>query len=348
MQSFGNDEVAAIKLFEKKFREKTQNAWHARDVFVKYDGKYQLVETDEAAEGNDNSVPLGKLTQAQIEKGQAVLARLESAITKGSVRELDALSSEFYSLIPTDFGRRRPEAISTVDGVREKEELLKFYLRMGFEDMKEEPGLTPIDGIMALPVPKTLAAAAAGICDGASVKSSTRKGDELAKSQAGSPVKPMGAEMYAALMLYTSNAIYRQLNQVLRDEKRAAVKRYFNYLRLFLEAMSHLPPQKRTLWRGISVDLSAQYAVGSTITWWGVSSCTSDKSVAENFMRGCGGKCTLLTVETKTAIDISSITFYSNEKESLLAPGTQLFVESLTVVGNISYVHLKEVGRVIG
>ena len=47
------------------------------------------------------------------------------------------------------------------------------------------------------------------------------------------------------------------------------------------EAMKHLPQKKRTLWRGISVDLSEQYKVGSTITWWGVSSCTADESVCK-------------------------------------------------------------------
>lgn len=60
-------------------------------------------------------------------------------------------------------------------------------------------------------------------------------------------------------------------------------------------------------------------------------------------MRGCGGKCTLLTLDTKTACDISSITFYSNEKESLLAPGTQLKVKSCKINGNVSEIHLEEV-----
>ena len=37
--------------------------------------------------------------------------------------------------------------------------------------------------------------------------------------------------------------------------------------------------------------------------------------VAKNFMKGCGSACTLLTIKTKTAADISEITFYGNEKE---------------------------------
>lgn len=36
---------------------------------------------------------------------------------------------------------------------------------MGFEDMAEEKGLTPIHGVMELPLPKTLSAAASMLCD---------------------------------------------------------------------------------------------------------------------------------------------------------------------------------------
>jgi len=290
-------------------------------------------------------VPLGKLTKPQIEKGQAVLANLEKAINGG--QNTDGLSSAFYSLIPTNFGRTKPPAIKTIQTLREKEELLKFYLRMGFEAMDEEPGLAPIDGVLELEPPATLSAAALSICGKHDIQSSDQKGEELAKKQVGNPVRPMTPHLYATLMLYTSNAIYAALNKVLRDENRAGAKKYFPYLRLFFEAFRTLPAKKRTLWRGISVDLFEQYKVGNTITWWGVSSCTSDESVARNFMRGCGGKCTLLTIDTKTACDISTITFYSNEKESLLAPGTQLKVKSSKVNGLVTEIHLEEVGRVI-
>ncbi len=70
MQPFGKDEGAGIKGFEKKFREKTQNDWHSRHAFVKKAGKYQLVDTEEAEGDGDASVPLGRLSKAQIEKGQ--------------------------------------------------------------------------------------------------------------------------------------------------------------------------------------------------------------------------------------------------------------------------------------
>lgn len=150
-------------------------------------------------------------------------------------------------------------------------------------------------------------------------------------------------------MMYTSNAIYQDLNKCLRDENRTKIKKYFKYLRLLFEAMGALPKEKRTLWRGISVDLfdSSDYEEGKTVTWWSVTSTTADVNVAKNFTKGCGGKCTLFTIETETSTDISQMSFFGSEKESLLAPGTELKVLSKKRNGNVAEIKLKEVGRVI-
>lgn len=342
---------AAKRGFCSKFKDKAANDWAQRQNFKPKDGKYTIVETEDKEDGGeDSSAPMGKLSKAQIEKGQVVLEELSKAIdTSAGTALYTSLSSQFYTLIPTNFGRQRPPAITTIDKVREKEELLKFYLRMGFEEVDDTAvKMTPIAGVMELPVPATLADSVSGVCDINSVKKSVSQGETLAKKQAGGPVTPMNKEHYGSIMLYTSNAIYRELNKVLRDEKRAGVQKYFRYLRLLFHSTDMLPKNNVTLWRGISVDLSAQYKVGTIITWWGVSSCTSDQQVARNFMNGCGGDCSFLTIDTKTAVDISQITFYSNEKESLLLPGTQLLVKSCTKKGKVAEIHLEEVGRLVG
>merc|ERR1740123_463437 len=121
----------------------------------------------------------------------------------------------------------------------------------------------------------------------------------------------MNPDLYGAILLYTANAIYKELNKALREEDRSNVEKYFPYLRLLFEACDRLPQKKRTLWRGVGVDLYSQYKVGSTIVWWGVSSCTSEEKVARGFMAGCGAGATLLTVETQTACDISELSFYA-------------------------------------
>lgn len=93
---------------------------------------------------------------------------------------------------------------------------------------------------------------------------------------------------------------------------------------------------------------SADYDVGKSVTWWSVTSTTADLNVARNFTKGCGGKCTLFTIETTTSTDISQLSFFGSEKESLLAPGTQLLVTSKKQIGNVAEIHLKETGRLLG
>merc|ERR1712151_1444069 len=135
-------------------------------------------------------------------------------------------------------------------------------------------------GVMVLKLPDTLTEAATGICGAGDIKSCITKGKPMHKKKAGTPHKPMTPDLYGAILLYTSNAIYQKLNKALRDEDRGIVKAYFPYLRFLFEACARLPQRKVTLWRGVGVDLFPTYKVGSTIIWWGVSSCTSDEKVA--------------------------------------------------------------------
>ena len=147
-------------------------------------------------------------------------------------------------------------------------------------------------------------------------------------------------------MLYTGNSIYRPLNKALR-EQHYAVPKFLGYLKVFFSAMDAMPKQKATLWRGIACDLFEQYQPGEVITWWSVSSCTSDESVARNFMSQLGGGASLLTVEAHTAMDITPLSIYANEKESLLAPGTQLKVATRKRVGKVAEIRLVEVGSAL-
>lgn len=65
------------------------------------------------------------------------------------------------------------------------------------------------------------------------------------------------------------------------------------------------------------------------VTWWSISSCTSAKSVAEGFMKQLGGTAaSLITLNVQTACDISKLSHYPHEAESLLLPGTKLRVLS--------------------
>ncbi|MFF5229190.1 ADP-ribosyltransferase domain-containing protein [Dactylosporangium sp. NPDC000521] len=136
----------------------------------------------------------------------------------------------------------------------------------------------------------------------------------------------LSADEVAALYLYTcESAFYRQINASLRSPDRSRVVPYLPYLRLLFSAVSRLPARTEPLWRGVSMDLRAQYPAGQTVTWWGVSSCTSKLSVAESFL-GRRGKRTLFEVHPARAVGIRRFSAFTGEEEFILTPGTQLKV----------------------
>jgi len=79
-----------------------------------------------------------------------------------------------------------------------------------------------------------------------------------------------------------------------------------------------LPPPhnsyKGHLWRGVRLDLRFQYPAGAIVTWWGVSSCTTQRSVAQNFM-GSSGKRTLFEVVPLSAKSIQAFSAFTGEAE---------------------------------
>jgi len=125
------------------------------------------------------------------------------------------------------------------------------------------------------------------------------------------------------------------------------VPKFMSYLRLLFEAMDLMPKKKVRLWRGIAADLYDEYEPGKVITWWSVSSTTSDEGVARGFMSQLGGVASLIVLDTHSAIDITPLSVYPNEKESLLAPGTRLKVVSRKREGNVNELHVEEVDSAV-
>ncbi|WP_091296526.1 ADP-ribosyltransferase domain-containing protein [Micromonospora halophytica] len=154
------------------------------------------------------------------------------------------------------------------------------------------------------------------------VQQSHRFGGE----QAGDAAHGLSADEVAALHLYTcESAFYRRINATLRDPDRSRIVPYLPYLRLLFAAVSRLPARTEPLWRGVSLDLRAQYPLGQTVTWWGVSSCTSKLGVAQAFL-GRRGRRTLFEVLPARAVGIRRFSAFTGEEEFILAPGTQLTV----------------------
>lgn len=146
---------------------------------------------------------------------------------------------------------------------------------------------------------------------------------------AGGATLGLSPDEAAALYLYTcESAFYRQINATLRNPDRGQILPYLPYLRLLFSAVSRLPSRTEPLWRGVAMDLRAQYPAGKTVTWWGVSSCTAKLGVANAFL-GQRGRRTLFEVHPIRAVSIHRFSAFTGEEEFILAPGTQLKVTDL-------------------
>ncbi|MGW1509427.1 ADP-ribosyltransferase domain-containing protein [Streptomyces sp. NPDC002394] len=153
----------------------------------------------------------------------------------------------------------------------------------------------------------------------------------------------LSADAISALYLYTcESAFYREINAVLRSPDRERLTPYLPYLRLLFSAVAGLPAQTRPLWRGVALDLRSQYPLGRTVTWWGVSSCTSEQGVARGFL-GSRGRRTLFEVTPARAVGIRRFSAFTGEEEYILTPGTQLKVTEVTTErGGLCTVRLTE------
>ncbi|MER7768370.1 ADP-ribosyltransferase domain-containing protein [Kitasatospora sp. NPDC096140] len=169
---------------------------------------------------------------------------------------------------------------------------------------------------------------------------------EFGKRRADEAGTGPSADEIAALYLYTcESAFYREINAVLRSPDRSRLVPYLPYLRLLFAAVSRLPVRTEPLWRGVSLDLRRQYPLGKTVTWWGVSSCTSKLGVAQAFL-GSRGKRTLFEVRPARATGIQNFSAFTGEEEFILLPGTQLEVTDVrTERGGLCTVTLTELAE---
>ncbi|EZA56984.1 Poly [ADP-ribose] polymerase [Ooceraea biroi] len=159
-----------IQQFEALYEEKTGNQWEDREYFVKMpqrmypldidDGNQEVASLDSDIKSNlqkpiqdlmrlifdvnemkkvmlefeidMDKMPLGKLSQKQIEKAYAVLTELQEILKKSSVDRttlIDA-SNRFYTLIPHNFGVSGPKILETSEEIKAKCDMLDALLEM--------------------------------------------------------------------------------------------------------------------------------------------------------------------------------------------------------------------------
>jgi hypothetical protein len=145
----------------------------------------------------------------------------------------------------------------------------------------------------------------------------------------------LSADHIAAIHMYTQACdFYRTLNACLRARDRSRVTPFFSYLRLLLEALRQLPAQKRTVYRGVKLDLSAKFRKGDEPVWWSVTSTSTTMDVLQS-KEFCGqdGPRTVFVVQASHARDIAAFSAFASEEELILLPGAQLAVRSVVPMG---------------
>lgn len=261
-------------------------------------------------------------------------AMVNAALASLGAAEIDWLPSKGWNTPTAGDGAARGEVAERMGAfIASTMELHQLYLER-LAGVKDEGLVLPaITGVFDTPLMdfRDAVAPAAGLLSGLdrhvelSHAFGKRRADEPGGAAAG-----LSADAIAALYLYTcESAFYREINAVLRSPDRDRVLPYLPYLRLLFAAVGQLPARTEPLWRGVSLDLRPQYQVGRTVTWWGVSSCTSKLGVARAFL-GSRGKRTLFEVRPARAVGIRAFSAFTDEEEFILLPGTQLEVTGVT------------------
>ncbi|KAG9347239.1 hypothetical protein JZ751_004806 [Albula glossodonta] len=94
-------------------------------------------------------MPLGKLSKRQIQSAYSILSEVQKAVSESaSESHILDLSNRFYTLIPHDFGMKKPPLLSDLDYIQAKVQMLDnlldievaySLLRGGAEDNKKDP-----------------------------------------------------------------------------------------------------------------------------------------------------------------------------------------------------------------
>jgi len=91
----------------------------------------------------------------------------------------------------------------------------------------------------------------------------------------------------AALQMYTlefrGTSVFEALNEALRSKLRSKCAPFRRYIWMLMHAMREAPAfEGPTVYRGVREDLRSTYKKGRTVTWHGLSSCTSSLEVLQS------------------------------------------------------------------
>ncbi|CAF2661846.1 unnamed protein product [Rotaria sp. Silwood2] len=171
----------------------------------------------------------------------------------------------------------------------------------------------------------------------------------MAKEMCSNPPDRLTPDESASIYLYTIEpvGIYRKLNEAIETKQQDVLEPWFLYLKLFHVALSKLPSQRKSVWRGINKDItigtSDLFVSGATFTWWRVTSCSANIKIVKEFMLQHAQN-TLIMINCTSGKRVDKHSSYPDEEEIILLPGTQLKVvgDSFELNG-LRVIHLHEI-----
>uniref|UniRef100_A0AAX7SLP8 Poly [ADP-ribose] polymerase n=1 Tax=Astatotilapia calliptera TaxID=8154 RepID=A0AAX7SLP8_ASTCA len=142
-----HDKNSALDNFLGVYKEKTGNDWGSSN-FTKYPNKFYPLEID-YGQIDLQKMPLGKLSKRQIQSAYALLTEVQQAVSECvSEAQILDLSNRFYTLIPHDFGMKKPPLLNNLDYIQAKVQMLDnlldievaySLLRGGAQDNEKDP-----------------------------------------------------------------------------------------------------------------------------------------------------------------------------------------------------------------
>ncbi|UJR18188.1 hypothetical protein I4U23_005089 [Adineta vaga] len=225
------------------------------------------------------------------------------------------------------------------------EESAGYRLRIG--DIADEPlrMLPPIQGYQNMPLVSLEEAVKPLVSDIPDVQ---QHASDAKKNCQKSLNHGISIDESASILLYTmewkkpGKSLYNVLNEHLRSEDRSILKSWFLYLKLILNGLLKIPSSSRDLFRGVKLNLSAQYQNGEYIIWWAFSSCTDVRRVAEKFC-GKSGERTIFELKCYSGKDVREYSRFKGENEVLLIAATQFKIVSNVNKGDgLTVIQLEE------
>jgi hypothetical protein len=158
-------------------------------------------------------------------------------------------------------------------------------------------------------------------------------------------------EQAIAVSLYTSNAIYKRLNQAFRLVDCAALAKLASLASPLIQGVRSLPRYVGKVYRGVVLKESAtHFLVHSVLIWHGFTSASKSESKARNFLKLSKSKSTdekmqrvMFHIHSKSGREIDELSFYPQEEEVVFRPATYFRIMSIQQDGDILLIEVVEI-----